>query len=110
MRTHLFIVMSLLAIVVLGCTNEELAVEKLAKISISNSVIFGSVHTDFIKGYEDEDSLNLFHKGMTTAVINEGTVNMAAPQFDVQVVDTVGNQYSFHLWYMDERKGYPYNL
>jgi len=102
--------MSLLATVVLGCTNEELAVEKLAKISISNSVIFGSLHTDFMKGYEDEDSLNLFHKGMTTAVRNKGIVNMAIPQFDVQVVDTVGNQYSFHLWYMDERKGYPYNL
>jgi len=47
---------------------------------------------------------------MTTAVLNEGIVNMAAPQFDVQVVDTAENQYGFHLWYMDERKGYPYNL
>lgn len=88
--------MSILATVVLGCTNEELAGGKLANISISNSVEFGSVHTDCMKGYED--SLNIFHEGMTTAVRNEGIVNMAAPQLDVEVVDTAGNQYGFHLW------------
>lgn len=49
-----------------------------------------------MKGYED--SLNIFHEGMTTAVRNEGIVNMAAPQLDVEVVDTAGNQYGFHLW------------
>ncbi|WP_324727987.1 hypothetical protein VO178_13600 [Lysinibacillus fusiformis] len=83
MRTHLFIAMSLLATVVLGCINEELAGGKFAKINISNSVEFGSVHSAFMKEYEDEDSLNLFHEGMTTAVRKEGIVNMAAPQFDV---------------------------
>lgn len=90
--------MSLLAIVVLGCTNEELAVEKLAKISFSNSVEFGFVHSDFMKEYEDENCLNLFQEGMTTAVRNKGIVNMAIPQFDVQVVYTAENQYGFHLW------------
>ncbi|MCT6927536.1 MAG: hypothetical protein M3Z89_05825 [Lysinibacillus fusiformis] len=83
MRTHRFIAMSLLASVVLGCMNEELAGGKLAKISISNSVEFGSVHSAFMKEYKEEDSLNLFHEGKTTAVRNEGIVNMAAPQFDV---------------------------
>ncbi|MFY2307308.1 hypothetical protein ACOSZE_07580 [Lysinibacillus fusiformis] len=53
MRTHRFIAMSLLASVVLGCMNEELAGGKLAKISISNSVEFGSVHSAFMKEYED---------------------------------------------------------
>ncbi len=90
--------MSLLATVVLGCTDEELAIGKLAKVNISNSVEFGSVHTDCMKDYEDEDSLNVFHEGMTTAVRNEGIVNMAAPQLDVEIVDTAGNQYGFHLW------------
>ncbi|HBJ02476.1 MAG TPA: hypothetical protein DDY89_20195 [Lysinibacillus sp.] len=89
--------MSLLATVVLGYTDEELAIGKLAKVNISNSVEFGSVHTAFMKGYEDEASLNIFHERMTTAVKNEGIVNMAAPQLDVEVVDTAGNQYSFHL-------------
>ncbi|ODV56190.1 hypothetical protein [Lysinibacillus fusiformis] len=90
--------MSLLATVVLGYTDEELAIGKLAKVNISNSVEFGSVHTAFMKGYEDEASLNIFHEGMTTAVRNEGIVNMAAPQLDVEIVDTAGNQYGFHLW------------
>lgn len=90
--------MSLLATVVLGCTNEELAGGKLANISFSNSVEYGSVHTDCMKEYEDKDSLNVFHEGMTTAVRNEEIVNMAAPQLDVEVVDTAGNQYGFHLW------------
>ncbi|WP_336634775.1 hypothetical protein [Lysinibacillus fusiformis] len=94
----LVIVMSLLAIVVLGCTNEELAGGKLAKISFSNSVEFGFVHSDFMKEYEDENCLNLFQKGMTTAVRNKGIVNMAIPQYDVQVVYTAENQYGFHLW------------
>ncbi|MFJ7698556.1 hypothetical protein [Lysinibacillus fusiformis] len=98
MRTLLVLVISLLATIILGCTDEELAVGKLAKVSISNSAEFGSVHTDFIKEYGDEDSLNVFHEVMTTAVRNEGIVNMAAPQFDVQVMDTAGNQYGFHLW------------
>jgi len=86
--------MSLLATVVLGCTDKELAVGKLAKVSISNGEGFDTVNTDFIQEYEDEESLEMFHEVITTAVRNKEIVNMATPPYDVQVVDI----YDFHLW------------
>ncbi len=70
----------------------------MAKVSISNGEGFDTVNTDFIQEYEDEESLEMFHEVITTAVRNKEIVNMATPPYDVQVVDMDGNQYGFHLW------------
>ncbi|MEA0562445.1 hypothetical protein [Lysinibacillus irui] len=48
--------------------------------------------------YEDEESLDLFQQAISTAVKNEGVVDMASPEYDLQVVDTAGNKYGYHLW------------
>ncbi|MEA0553271.1 hypothetical protein U1P98_21980 [Lysinibacillus irui] len=48
--------------------------------------------------YEDEESLDLFQHAISTAVKNEGGVDMASPEYDLQVVDTAGNKYGYHLW------------
>lgn len=91
---------SLLAVVLLGCN--EKPDDELAKVSISIGAKFNKVNTDFFKEYTDEESLTLFQQAITTAVKNEGIVNMATPEYDVQIVDTAGNKYGYHLWLGDK--------
>ncbi len=67
-------------------------------VSISNATEFGQVNTDFFKEYEEKESLELFQKARTTAVKNEGIVDMASPEFDLRVVDTDGKKQDYHLW------------
>lgn len=98
MRKLRMVVIALLAIVLSSCMDEKLPDDELAKVSISKSTGFGSVNTHFIKEYEDEEFLEIFHGAITTAVRNEGIVDMAAPEFDLQVVDTAGNKHGYHLW------------
>lgn len=91
---------SLLAVVLLGCN--EKPDDELAKVSISNGAEFGKINRDFIKKYDDEESLTLFQQAIATAVKNEGVVNMASPEYDVQIVDKEGNKYGYHLWLGDK--------
>lgn len=92
--------MSLLAVVLLGCN--EKPDDDLAKVSISNRAEFGKINPDFIKKYQDEESLTLFQQAIATAVKDEGIVNMASPEYDVQIVDKAGNKYGYHLWLGDK--------
>lgn len=92
--------MSLLAIVLLGCN--EKSDDDLVKVSISIGAEFNKVNTDFFKEYTDEEPLTLFQQAIATAVKNEGIVNMATPEYDVQIVDTAGNKYGYHLWLGDK--------
>ena len=92
--------LSLIAVVLLGCN--EKPDDELAKVSISIGAKFNKVNTDFFKECTDEESLTLFQQAITTAVKNEGIVNMATPEYDVQVVDTAGNKYGYHLWLGDK--------
>jgi len=91
---------SLLAIVLLGCN--EKSDDDLVKVNISIGAEFNKVNTDFFKEYTDEESLTLFQQAIATAVKNEGIVNMATPEYDVQIVDTAGNKYGYHLWLGDK--------
>ncbi|WP_269898530.1 hypothetical protein [Lysinibacillus sp. JK80] len=65
-------------------------------------VKFNKVNTDFFKEYTDEESLTLFQQAIATTVKNEGVVNMASPEYDVQIVDKAGNKYGYHLWLGDK--------
>jgi len=84
--------LSLLAVVLLGCNEKT---DALAKVSIS-------IGPAFIKKYQDEESLTLFQQAIATAVKDEGIVNMASPEYDVQIVDKAGIKYGYHLWLGDK--------
>lgn len=100
MRIMIVALVSLLAIVLLGCN--EKSDDDLVKVSISIGAEFNKVNTDFFKEYTDEEPLTLFQQAIATAVKNEGIVNMATPEYDVQIVDTAGNKYGYHLWLGDK--------
>ncbi|MCS5499517.1 MULTISPECIES: hypothetical protein [Lysinibacillus] len=91
MRIMIVALVSLLAVVLLGCN--EKPDDDLAKVSISNRAEFGKINRDFSKKYQDEELLTLFQQAIATAVKNEGTVNMASPEHNVQIVDKAGNKY-----------------
>ena len=99
MRIFKVALLSLLAVVLLGCNEKT---DALAKVSISIGAEFGTINPDFIKKYQDEESLTLFQQAIVTAVKNEGIVNMASPEYDVQIIDKAGNNYGYHLWLGDK--------
>lgn len=99
MRIFKVALLSLLAVVLLGCNEKT---DALAKVSISIGAEFGKINPDFIKKYQDEESLTLFQQAIATAVKNEGIVNMASPEYDVQIIDKAGNNYGYHLWLGDK--------
>lgn len=100
MRIFKVALLSLLAVVLLGCNEKT---DALAKVSISIGAEFGKINPDFIKKYQDEESLTLFQQAIVTAVKNEGgIVNMASPEYDVQIIDKAGNNYGYHLWLGDK--------
>lgn len=86
------------AVFLFGCNEERLPGGELTKVSLSIGAEFGQINTDFMVIYEDEESLDLFQHAISTAVKNEGVVDMASPEYDLQVVDTAGNKYGYHLW------------
>ncbi|WP_445480630.1 hypothetical protein ACULLL_10975 [Lysinibacillus irui] len=87
-----------LAVFLFGCNEERLPGGELTKVSLSIGAEFGQVNTDFMVIYEDEKSLHLFQQAISTAVKNEGVVDMALPEYDIQLLDTAGNKYGYHLW------------
>ena len=99
MRIFKVALLSLLAFVLLGCNEKT---DALATVSISIGAEFGKINPDFIKKYQDEESLTLFQQAIATAVKDEGIVNMASPEYDVQIVDKAGNKYGYHLWLGDK--------
>lgn len=86
------------AVFLFGCNEERLPGGELTKVSLSIGAEFGQVNTNFKVIYEDEESLDLFQQVISTAIKNEGVVDMASPEYDLQVVDTAGNKYGYHLW------------
>lgn len=94
--------LSLIAVVLLGCNENSVPDGDVAKVSISIGAKFNKVNTDFFKEYTDEESLTLFQQVIATAVKNEGIVDMAKPEYDVQIVDSAGNKYGYHLWLGDK--------
>jgi hypothetical protein len=95
----------LISAILFGCqseSNTELqaseASEKLTKVSISYSTGFGKVNSDFFAVYEDEDTLEFFITVISTAVQEEGIVDIVEPEFDLEVIYEDGTKQELHLW------------
>ena len=84
----------------LSTSNEEEAVtvSVLSKGSISTSQGFGHINTDFFAEYEDKATLHTLENIISSAVQEPGIVDMAEPQFDLELTYSDGSVQGYHLW------------
>lgn len=83
----------LLLVIVTGCGQGQ-----LTKVSISESQGFGEMNDDFFAIYTDKAALDVFQHAITTAVQQEGVVDVAEPEFDLQLVKAKGQKSHYYLW------------
>ena len=91
----------LIPLILIGCqstVDDETPNDEIAKVSLSNSNTIGQINTDFFTVYEDEEVLETFQNIFTSAVKQEGIVDIAEPEFDLEVIYKEGNKQEYHLW------------
>lgn len=87
--------------VLIGCqsnTASENVAAKIAKVSISHSKGFQELNTDFFVEFEEEVVLEMFEDLLANAVQQEGIVDMAEPEFDVEILYEDESTQQFYLW------------
>jgi hypothetical protein len=98
----LFFLTVFIPAILFGCQSESntefQASENLTKVSISLSNGFGKVNSDFFVIYEDKETLEIFSSVFSTAVQEEGIVDIAEPEFDLEVIYEDGKKQELHLW------------
>jgi len=91
-----------MSIIFLGCQskiNNELQLDgEITKVSISKSKGFGKINSDFFAVFNDEETLKTFRSLISSAVKEEGIVDMIEPEFDLEVIYENENLQQFHLW------------
>ena len=95
------LLLSLMSVVLIGCQskgNNGFSDANITKVSIFKSSGFGKVNSNFFTVYEDKETLDLFKKVISNAVKQDGVVNMAEPEFDIEVIYTDDNKQGYHLW------------
>ena len=102
-KTMLFVLsLTLMSVVLIGCQSKdsnEYSDANISKVSISKSSGFGKVNSDdFFIVYEDKETLDIFDNAISNAAKREGIVDIAEPEFDLQVIYTDGNKQIYHLW------------
>lgn len=91
----------LIPLILIGCqstVDDETPNDEISKVSLSNSNTIGQINTDFFTVYEDEEVLETFQNIFTSAVKQEGIVDIAEPEFDLEVIYKEGNKQEYHLW------------
>lgn len=91
----------LIPLILIGCqstVDDETPNDEISKVSLSNSNTIGQINTDFFTVYEDEEVLETFQNIFTRAVKQEGIVDIAEPEFDLEVIYKEGNKQEYHLW------------
>lgn len=109
MKNIILFVLSLVFVsaILLGCQlkdNTGLQSDgEITKVSISKSGGFAKVNPDFFAVFDDEKNLKTLRGVISSAVKQEGIVDMVEPEFDLQVIYENGDIQGFHLWV--EEKG-----
>ena len=70
----------------------------IAKVSISESRGFFEINTDFFVVYEDGDTTDRFEGIFKDAVKQDGIVDIASPEFDLEAELENGSKQQYHLW------------
>ena len=91
----------LIPLIPIGCqstVDDETPNDEISKVSLSNSNTIGQINTDFFTVYKNEEVLETFQNIFTSAVKQEGIVDIAEPEFDLEVIYKEGNKQEYHLW------------
>ena len=101
-KIFLFILLlSFMSVALIGCQSKdsnEYSDENISKVSVSKSSGFGKVNSDFFAVYEDKETLDTFDNAISNAAKRDGIVDIAEPEFDLEVIYTDGNKHGYHLW------------
>lgn len=73
----------------------------ITKVSISEAKGFGFINPEFFAEYEDEETLELFRGMISSAIKQQGIVDMIEPEYDLEVVYQDGDKQGYHLWLGD---------
>lgn len=84
--------------VLMGCQTDGSDSDDIAKVSVSESSDFGGINTNFLYVYEDEETLELFEDLFEDAVKQDGIVDIAVPEFDIEAELESGSKQQLHLW------------
>jgi hypothetical protein len=74
----------------------------ITKVGVSLSTGFGKVNPDFFAVFEDRPTLNLFKLAVSKAVKLPGIVDVAQPDYDVEMVYANGHKEGLHMWLYPE--------
>ena len=82
----------------MGCQTDGADSSDIVKVSISESGVFFEMNTNFFAVYEDEDTTDRFEGIFKDAVKQDGIVDIASPEFDVEAELANGSKQQYHLW------------
>lgn len=100
MKKIFLVALSLLVIpaVLMGCQIDGADSSDIVKVSISESMGFDEINTDFFAVYEDEETVDMFEKIFEDAVKQDGIVDIAAPEYDIEAELGNGSKQQYYLW------------
>lgn len=100
----LLVAIVFISIVFMGCQamNDNPEPKEISKVSISISDGAGEINSEFFNLYEADEELGVFESAFSNAVREEGIVDIATPDFDIEVINKHGNVRGYHLWLAEE--------
>ncbi|QPC45556.1 hypothetical protein [Mangrovibacillus cuniculi] len=102
-RGLIFFTVLLIVLSVGGCTSEEAVKQSVArKVSVSESREFDRIDTNFFFETEDPREVNTIRGIISSAVKKRGIVDMADPEYDMEVIFSNGDVWRYHLWIGNE--------
>lgn len=81
-----------------GCVTNELVAEDIAQVLVSESVGFGRFHEREVVTYDRLEDVKVFADMLRNADEEPGIVNMAAPEYDVEVRYTSDEADRYYVW------------
>ena len=100
MKKIFLVALSLLAIpfVLMGCQTDGADSDDIVKGSISESTGFDEINTDFFAVYEDEETVDRFEEIFEDAVKQDGIVDIAIPEYDIEAELGNESKQQYYLW------------
>jgi hypothetical protein len=74
----------------------------IIKVNVAESTGFGVVNEQFLKTFEDNQSIEVFEQAINHATQVQGIVDMMEPPYDFEIVYMDGTKKGYHLWLNDQ--------
>lgn len=81
-----------------GCETSELVAEDIAQVLVSESVGFDRFQEQAVVTYDSLEDVNVFADMIRNADEEPGIVNMATPEYDVEVRYTSDEADRYYVW------------